>query len=343
MKEIAVYALTRKGAQLAKSIARELGSDLFLHKRCGTSEHTVQFESLRKLVSTTFSRYSNHVFIAATGIVVRVIAPLISSKDRDPAVVVLDQNGRFCISLLSGHLGGANELARKIASITGGEPVITTATDIEGLPAIDLIAMERNFAIANPDAIKVINAAILDGENIQIYDTEDRLGLRKGNTGLSLDWLGNEKDWKSGMPGIWVSYTEKSPEPAQLVLHPRCLVVGIGCNKGTRAEEVLDAINNVFRSHGLATSSLLYLSSIEAKKNEAGLIEAARQLKVTVKFFAPEELEQVDVPNPSDMAKKYVGAKSVCEAAAMLAADQGKLIVPKKIFRNVTVAVALAP
>jgi len=345
MRRTAIYALTKAGAELGFRLSKELGADLFLHKRCPGPDGAMHFESLRRIVEANFFGYDAHVFIAATGIVVRVIAPLITSKDRDPAIVVLDQMGKFCISLLSGHLGGANALARQIASITGGQAIITTATDTAGIISADLLAKERDMAIGNIEAVKTVNGAMLAGEVVQIFDPEDRLGLvGQGHCGeIMLEIVDSLEQWQPCVPGIRVSWKRAKYEPSTLVLHPRCLVAGIGCNRNTPAEEILEVIKEVFHQNNLALSSLKALASIDAKRDEAGLIQAAQVLNTELLFFNKEALGAIMVPNPSERVKFHMGVDSVCEAAAILATGKGNLIVPKTKTKNVTVAVALGP
>ena len=184
MKKTAVYALTPQGAKLGKILSEQMDGDLFLPDRMAGSCGAAAFDSLLDVVSEYFSNYAGHVFIAAAGIVVRAIAPHLQSKVHDPAVVVLDHEGRYCISLLSGHLGGANELAVEVARITGGEAVITTATDTAGLPSMDLLAKDKDLVIANLNAVKRVNMAILSGGKVRIFDPEDRLGLESQQCSL---------------------------------------------------------------------------------------------------------------------------------------------------------------
>jgi len=339
----AVYAFTRKGARLAGKISETLGGDLYLPERLAGEFDAKPFSALGPLVRSLFLDYGSHVFVGATGIAVRAVAPIIRSKDRDPAVVVVDQQGRYAVSLLAGHLGGANELARRIAGITGGEAVITTATDGEGIPSIDMLAMEKGMAIGNIEAVKEVNGALLDGGPIQVFDPEDRMGLSTGMEGVEIISVVREQEWLPDVPGVWVSWREKEPGPGQLVLHPRCLVVGLGCNRGTTVREICRTIEDLFASQGLSLSSLLALSTIDLKRDERGLIQAAAALETSIRFFQAESLDKVEVPNPSVMAKRHVGARSVCEAAAIKGAWNGRLVVPKIKSGSVTLAVALAP
>jgi cobalt-precorrin 5A hydrolase len=344
MKKIATYALTPQGASLGKRINFDMEGDLFLPKRISESYKGRPFDRLKDIVAENFSSYDGHIFIAATGIVVRAIAPLLKSKEKDPAVVVLDQDGRYVISLLSGHLGGANKMAEMVARSIGGQAVITTATDSAGLPSFDLLAKKRGLNIANLSGVKHVNMALLTGEPVQILDPEDRLGLQEGGAvEFAIRWVEKKSEWIDDYPGVWVTWRSKIPGDTEkrLVLQPRCLVAGIGCNRGTKSQEILDFIKAAFKENDLALESLNIVTTIEAKRDEEGLIEAARTLGVPLHFFSPEEIESIKVPHPSGVVKKHMGVSSVCEATALLKTGGGPLLVPKTKSRNVTLAVTL--
>jgi len=344
MKKIAIYALTPQGAVLGRRMADQLDADLFLPARLAESHGAISFDRLLEMVAKSFFLYPRHVFIAAAGIVVRAIAPHLKSKDRDPAVIVLDQKGEYIISLLSGHLGGANELTRKVAQLTGGKAVITTATDTAGVPAIDVLAMERNLVIANLKAVKSINMAILRGDPVQVFDPDDRLCLKnQEQAGFNIEEIENKGQWVTERAGVWVTWKIKKPDPGmrQLVLHPKCLIAGMGCNRGTDSHEILDLITSTFRINDLAVKSLKCLATIEAKRDETGLAEAANKLGVPLIFASPVEIKPIEVPNPSNMVKKHMGVSSVCEATALLKSGGGNLLVAKTKSRNATLAVAL--
>jgi cobalt-precorrin 5A hydrolase len=344
MKKIAIYALTPQGASLGQRIAYDLDGDLYLPSRLSDSHKGRSFDRLMDVVAGNFSSYDAHIFIAATGIVVRAIGPLLESKDKDPAVVVLDQDGQHVISLLSGHLGGANEMAQMVARSIGGQAVITTATDSAGLPSFDLMAKKRGMTIANISGVRHVNMALLTGDPVQILDPEDRLGLRDGGAvKFSIQRRETESEWINGCPGVWVTWRNTFPEQGEecLVLHPRCLIAGIGCNRGTGAQEIMDFIRATFKENDLVLESLRMVTTIEAKRDEEGLVEAARTLGVPLHFFAPEEIESIEVPHPSGVVKKHMGVSSVCEATALLKTEGGRLLVPKTKSRNVTLAVTL--
>ncbi|MFZ5427012.1 MAG: cobalt-precorrin 5A hydrolase [Thermodesulfobacteriota bacterium] len=338
--DLAVHALTPQGARLARALSGELCADLFLpRKLAGKGERA--FDSLPANVAGVFHEYGGHVFVAACGIVVRALAPLLRGKASDPAVVVMDQEGRHAVSLLSGHLGGANDLARRAAAFTGGEAVITTATDTAGLPSLDLLARDCGLRIENMEAVKGVNAGLLEGRTVQVFDPESRLAVPARHCEL-FEWVAAPHHLEPGRPRVAVTWRAPPLPEGCLVLRPRVVVAGVGCRKGAPATDILEAVLEACRMKGAAPASLAALASIEAKRGEPGLAEAARALGVETVFFPAERLGAVSVPNPSANALKHMGVESVCEAAAMLAGGTDKLLLPKMKTSNVTVALALA-
>ena len=342
MHGLAVYACTGRGAELGERIVAALGGRVYVPERFMPRRGAAGFSSLTSLVARTFHDYDAHVFIGAVGIAVRTIAPHLKDKTSDPAVVVLDQAGRFVISLLSGHLGGANVLAGKIADLVGGTPVITTATDVEGVPAIDVLAKEQGLVIGNPERIRDVNGAWVEGGLGAVHDPDDHLGLLQGR-GLSRFFVRGSSS-RSGEPesGPGVVVDVHVPgERSRLVLHPRVLSVGIGCRRGVTEEEVTHALQTVLKDHDLALEAVAGLASIDLKSNEQGLLLAAGNLGLTILFYSADSLKNIDVPNPSKRVEQHIGVRSVCEAAALKRAGSRKLLVTKQIVGSVTVAVAV--
>jgi cobalt-precorrin 5A hydrolase len=336
MPDQIVYALSATALPLARSLGAALGAPI--HAPARIAEPGMHgFDSLADLVAGTFAGYDGHVFVAAAGIVVRTIAPHLTSKERDPAVVCLDPQGAFAISLLSGHLGGGNALARRCAEISGGKAVITTATDCAGLPSLDLLARERNMAIGNLGRVKTVNAALLEGRRVQLYDPGDYL---RASDSEYFQPVVTEDRWVSGEPGVWVSWRRNCPDEGALRLYPRVLMLGVGCRRGTGGEEISTHIRAVFRAADLSFLSIGGLGSIEAKADEEGLLDAAQELGVVPEFFPAGRLDAVDAPNPSGTVMRRMGVGSVSEASALLLARGGELLVEKTKTRTVTLAVA---
>ena len=294
------------------------------------------FNRLSEELSDQFFEFSAHIFIFATGIAVRMIAPLIQSKTTDPAVIVLDDKGIHAISLLSGHLGGANRLTREVATLINARAVITTATDINNLPSIDLIAQQNNLFIENPGAIKNINMVFLKKRTMAVYDPAGFI-----NEQIPEAFIHTSNTPTQGVGVICTWKTVKVPRET-LILRPRNLSVGIGCNRNTSVKIIHEFLKKVFNEERLSLNSVFTLATTDVKQDEAGLLELADQLHLPIKFYDKAQLNSVDtIETPSKMVEKHLGVKSVCEAAAILAAKRGRLIVTKKKNKDVTIAVAL--
>ncbi|MDJ0854084.1 MAG: cobalt-precorrin 5A hydrolase [Desulfobacterales bacterium] len=341
--KIAIWALTGGGAELGRQLNAHLANGR-LHVTASVYHPDLaarRFDGLRDALVANFNRFEAHIFIMATGIVVRSLVELLRHKAEDPAVLVMDETGRHVISLLSGHLGGANELARRVAKVLGGEPVITTATDLRGIPAIDLIASERGLAIENHDAIRLISGTLLRRDPVGVYDPHGCLGSALAEVDTRSIDLRAAKTDGSLLPAIVVDDIEIDLPPEVLILRPASLFVGLGCNRGTPAPEIRELLETVLATNGLAPKSLAGFASVDLKSDEAGIVELADEFGLPVGFYSRQQLAQVaDIRNPSAVVEKHIGIPSVCEAAAILAAGRGKLIVPKQTTRNVTVAVA---
>lgn len=339
---LAVWVITPKGRDLGVRLKNAVsGSALFISntisKGVDPEKEIFGFDTLGLEIKKQFNRYPGHVFIFSTGIAVRLIAPLLKSKMTDPAVVVVDDNGTHAVSLISGHIGGANALAKKVAVILHARPVITTATDTNGLPAIDVIAKEKKLYIETPRNIKRINMAFLTGEPLDLYDP---LGLiEKELQGISVVKGSSQAP---SLEKIYCSHEIGSVSRETMVLRPPVLSVGIGCNRGTGVEDIYDFLTQVFKEGDLSMHSIKGLSSIDLKKNEPGLLSLAEKMNLPLDFHTREVLNSVtSIETPSSMVEKHVGVKSVSEASAILSAVHGRLLISKKKNKDVTLAVAI--
>lgn len=359
----ACYALTPGGAASARRVAAFLASEnggahVYVPPALCAAEDDRPFESLPSLLAQTFSQYRAHVFVTAAGIAVRCIAPHLVHKSVDPAVLVCDETGHFAISLLSGHWGGGNALARALAAHLGGTAVVTTATDCRELPAVDLLAQEAGCAVVDWEQVKLVNAALLRGEQVQLHDPFHLLRL-EGNHFLPMDRAHAEHDGADpasgtakpdapppAVPAVSVDWRQMPPAAHLLRLAAPALHVGIGCRRGVSAEEILAAVQVTLTQYALEPLAVAGLASATLKEDEAGLVEAARVLRRPLRFFTPEELADAPTLSPSAMAAQLFGVDhiSVAEGAALLSAggEEAALLVPKTKYQGrVTVAVAL--
>jgi cobalt-precorrin 5A hydrolase len=341
--EVRIVALTPAGAALGRCLGEKMvGATLWVPAKLQPAYPEARsFTALKAVFEEAFRTRCPLVGIMATGIAVRQAAPWLQGKDRDPAVVIMDEQGRFAISLLSGHLGGANDLARTVGNLMGATPVITTATDVQGLPAVDVMAARLGLGIENLEAVKVIQMAWLKGEKVRLVDQggflrEELAGFREliEEQGEELEALGQPG------PAVYVGCRDYGWPEGWLRLRPKILMAGMGCNKGTPAEEIVTLLEDTFKRCHLSLQSLHSLVTIAAKQAEAGLITAAHFLGVQFSWYSTEELRQIPVPNPSATVHRHMGVASVCEAAALKAAGAGRLLVPKQKTANVTLAVA---
>jgi cobalt-precorrin 5A hydrolase len=349
--KLAILAITANGARLGARLCDALPkAELHVLRKFGDGNGAVHpFDSLAQRVAELWRQGQGLIFIMATGIVVRTIAGHLQSKACDPAVVVLDEKGCFAISLLSGHLGGGNALARECAALLGGQAVITTATDVNGLPSFDLLAQQEQLLIEELAQVKDLNALLLDGAEIAVIDDKGRLfphvaGL--ANITCYNDLAAAEQSAAKGL--VLVSNRQLHPLPEvrkRLLLRPRNLFLGIGCNRGTSAEEIAEVVTRYLQQLALSPRSVAAIGSATAKRQEEGLLAYARKLDLPVYFYESSELNQMPAPSPpSEAARQAIGATGVAEPAALLAAGAGGILLLQKIKSgNVTLAIAEKP
>jgi cobalt-precorrin 5A hydrolase len=344
----AVYALTLPGLRVAETIRAGLGADLYATERLmeRTEAPSLGFTNLCGKLKETFPLYEGHIIVAATGLVVRAIAPHIKDKKTDPAVVTLGQDGHFVISLLSGHLGGGNELAKKVALITGGTPVINTATDIAQKPAMEVVARDLGLSIEDFSALAPVSRELSEGSKVPLWDPGGWLSSYLEPWKEDFPLLEREEDLpgRGGnplLPFIYVDYRAIPLPPEALVIRPPALAIGMGCHKGVDYEIVKSLIDMVFKEEGLSTLSIAVIATAEIRGGEPALNELSERLGKPLAIKSMEALSGVETPNPSETVFNRIGVFSVCEAAATLAAKMGPLLVSKRKNKKATLAVAL--
>ncbi|MBI3637028.1 MAG: cobalt-precorrin 5A hydrolase [Candidatus Rokubacteria bacterium] len=350
---LAVITVTKQGIGLGEKIlAAEPDATLYVPAKYGLTETgriRIFPGQLAPLLAEIYGRYDGFVFLMATGIVVRMIAEYIKDKRYDPAVVVMDITGRFAISLVSGHLGGANALARRMAEVTGAMPVVTTGTDVNETIAPDVIAMEIGGEVDDFDVMKKVSAALVDGDATAVVDLTgvDPPSLR-GELKASVKRLPSLEALATATVTAGIVITNRMldlsrPGRPVVIVRPKNLVIGVGCNRGTSADEIEQAVHAVLAARQLSPKSVRGLASVEAKRDEAGLLEAAKRLGVPIRFCEKAVLNAVEnVPNPSEAPMKFVGVQGVAEPSA-LHVSGGRLVVEKVKSGNVTIAVAETP
>ena len=346
---VAVIAITGKGAKLGQRLCEQMaGLECYVSSRYADQIplpcHRFEPPELKHMIARLWKTYDGLVLVMATGIVVRMIAPLLESKETDPAVVVMDDAGRHAISLLSGHLGGANELAGRCALASGGHPVITTATDSNDLPSFDMLAKEQGWAIDDINRVKILNTLLLDNEEIAVCNPTGRTRSWLQGRGTVTFYETMAEAVASTAHGILLVTSTIPPRISTantLILRPRTLALGIGCNRGTPADEIAAFVTLHLARLALSPKSVCCIASVAAKRDEAGLIRYAEQLGVPLHCFENDELSRVTFPSPpSEHALAAVGVAGVAEPAAILASGGGQLLLEKVKSANVTLAIA---
>lgn len=329
--KIVAFAYSRQGCHTARKILSLYPGDEVKAFTMGRFDEE-GFGSIphpsRLFYGELFSWADALIFVGSCGIAIREIAPHVRDKRTDPAVVCVDELGRYSISLLSGHIGGANGLASAIASGIGAIPVITTATDINERFSVDSWAARNGFAICDIRCAKAVSAAILERDIPLSCDFDIASDLPNGLV------LGEE-----GELGICVSFRTNEPFDRTLRVVPKVLHVGIGCRRGACASLVRTAVETVLRENDLDPRSVKCVASIDLKANEEGLLQYCRSIGVTPDFYSSDDLMAVSGKFAvSEFVRSVTGVDTVCERAALMGAD--RLIVGKTIVGGVTVAIA---
>lgn len=329
--------------------------------KCSALPDVTEKRSLTVCIGEWFSKADAIIFLCATGIAVRCIAPFITHKSDDSAVVVMDETGAFAIALLSGHVGGANRLAEELAGLTGAVPVITTASDREGKMAVDLFAARNHLALTDWQTAKQLEARILAGERIG-FVVDEELGLPLCGDIPEYLLIGAAAEGCSA--GIHVSIrpnrgitAREKPFPLTLHLVPQVVFLGIGCRKGTGAEQIVQAVETRLREQGICKESLCAVASIDLKKEEPGILAFCNVFSKSIHrkeplpflVFSAEELrQQPGAFTASEFVSAVTGVDNVCERSAIAAChksmektDRGKLISRKFVMDGVTVAIAM--
>ncbi len=338
-KFLRVAWCTRRGEGLAKKLAREWAA----HTSYVACFRKPQ-ESLAEWAKTGFSLHQPMVFIGALGIAVRTIAPLAEDKLSDSPVVVMDETGRYVIPLLSGHMGGANSLAREIAPILEATPVITTATDVNGCFSIDDFARRNGLRIENREGIRKVSSKVLSGRSIGLrLDKMTRILSFSGTQPETVVLLSDENRVKADAvitqnPAMKAAENE---DDVPLYLIPKDLVLGMGCRKGVSFDNLKEFVFRTLEDKGLKQSDVRCIASIERKGEEPGLMMLAQYLGVPFLVYTAEELQAVPDCgfHESPFVRENMGVGNVCERAAYRASLEGEQILPKTKGEGMTLSI----
>lgn len=355
----AVVAITKHGVELARRLVRQLpGADLYYMDKFARGDEeelgvTLFSGSVRRILPDLFQRYSGLIILISLGAVVRMIAPLLKDKKTDPAVVVIDDRGEHAISVLSGHLGGANELTRRVAAILDARPVITTASDVQQTIPVDLFGSQFGWEIESFERATLVSAAVVNEERVIVIQESGEPDWWTYDKPLPEHirvFASTREAWDQEFDAALVvthrllSKEEEKRFLANGVLYrPKVLVLGLGCNRGTAMEEIEQVVAETLSELHLSVKSVRNVATIDLKKDEPGLIALCRKYGWRMEVYSPQELNTIPLPNPSETVYRYTGAYGVSEPAALLSSGAKEWILTKKKAGNVTISIAMVP
>lgn len=365
-RSFAIYAITKHGIHIAQRLLKSLSdADLFVSDklRAGVPEGTLSRSlplPMGPFLAETFTAYDCHIFIISVGAVVRMIAPLIKDKKVDPAVICLDDDARFAICVLSGHVGRGNAFTSRVAQAVDAQPVITTASDVRGTLTVDILGRDLGWELDDPDrnvtrgCAAVVNAApvaFVQESGEPDWWPQDK-PLPEGVTyTTSLDQVdplrfemllvATDRDFHGTHPDHWKT---------AVIYRPKSLVLGLGCDKDAAPDMVERGVMSLLAAQGLSPKSVKAIATIDKKKDEPAFLALAERHRWPMHIFPAEQLDVVPgIENPSEIVKRYVGSRGVAEPAALLVAGAHTLLVPKQSYtepaagRSMTLAVARIP
>ncbi|NNU84642.1 cobalamin biosynthesis protein CbiG [Geobacillus sp. BMUD] len=352
----AVVAITKHGVEIARRLGGALaGADVYYtdkFARGDEAKYGIRLFSgnVKTLLPELFARYDGLICIISLGAVVRMIAPLLKDKKTDPAVVVIDDKAEHVISVLSGHLGGANDLTRRVAAILGARPVITTASDVQQTIAVDLFGREFGWEWESDDKLTPVSAAVVNEEPVAIVQESGEPDWWPEGRPLpkNITVYGSIAEALAARPAAALVVTHRLLEPEEeailqngVLYRPKVIALGIGCNRGTSADEIEAVILETLNELRFSLKSVKALCTIDLKKDEPGLREVVGKYGWEFVTYTPEELNTMPIEAPSETVYRYTGAYGVSEPAAKLYSGAERMALVKKKSGNVTISVAL--
>jgi cobalt-precorrin 5A hydrolase len=350
MHSPAIIAITKQGIAIARKIKENIShADIYVPAKHDDSKKDIIWfkEQTGDIIASLFKKYDALICIFSLGAVIRLIAPIVVNKKSDPAVLVIDDKANFVISALSGHLGGANELARKVSSFfPNSKPVITTAADVNETIPVDLIGRQFGWQIENDQNVTKVSALMVNEEKIALYqDTGQKDWWTSAPLPKNISQVTNVEDLMNPDFKGCLIISDKIISQSEIldkavIYRPKSLIVGLGLHWTTSKDNIENAIQTVMKRNGLSMKCIRSVSSINRGAIVNGLQEFSKQKNVPIELHNKDELSKVNVPNPSQAVLYYEGTASVAEASAMLA-SRGNLIISKQKFPpDLTIAVA---
>lgn len=354
-KPYSLVAITKHGVANARAYAEKFPYvDIYYMKKFAYGDEAQKniqlFDgTVRLLLPALFKQYKAMILIISLGAVVRMIAPILEDKKTDPAVLVVDDKGQFVISVLSGHIGGANALTHEFAQTIDATPIVTTASDVQKTIPVDLFGARFGWIWDSEDKLTPVSASVVNEEHVAIVQETGEKDWWMHDTPMpeTLKVYKTTEAAVSEKPHATLLITDRLIEAHEEVLlkngviyRPKSLVLGMGCNRGTSAEEIEALIDDTLAELKLSKKSVKAIASIDLKKDEQGLIEVASKNQWQFITYNAEQLNEMPLRNPSEKVFKYTGAYGVCEPAALRYAKASDWILEKKKGTNATISVA---
>ncbi|MCS7463719.1 cobalamin biosynthesis protein [Paenibacillus doosanensis] len=355
--DYAIVAITKHGVEMARKLHGSFShADLYYMSKFERGDEEARgiqlFEgSVRLLFPALFPAYKGLIIIISLGAVIRMIAPLLQDKKKDPGIVVTDDKGENVISVLSGHLGGANELTREVAAAMGARPIITTASDVQGTIAVDLFGRRFGWEWESADKLTPVSASVVNEERVAVVQESGESGWWLYDTPLppNIRTYVAVREALAAGPQAALVVTHRLLEPEEqaildngVLYRPKVITLGIGCNRGTSAEEIEAVITETLAELKFSVRSVKAVCTIDLKKDEEGLLAVVQKHGWAFVTYTPEQLNSVAIEDPSDTVYKFTGAYGVSEPAAKLHTGAEKLALVKKKSGNVTISVGVA-
>jgi cobalt-precorrin 5A hydrolase len=346
MEKTAILAITKNGVKIGENLKKIFPDwSIFAPSKLSNQNNEIVWysEPTTNKIIELFKNNNALICLFSLGAVIRLIAPHLEDKKTDPAVIVIDDKMNFVISVLSGHIGGANELTEEIAEKLGALPVITTAADVNKTIAVDLVGREFSWKIDDDSTVTKISAHMVNEEPIGVLqDTGERNWYKKLPKNVSIYESIEELKRSDSKACLIISdkIIDDEISKESVIYRPPSLVIGIGLHWDTTKETIREGIMKSLEKFKLSSKSIAKLVSIKKPQDVQGLIDLGKEMEIPVEYIDREDLAEITAPNPSEIVKAFEGTASVSEAAAIKVSG-GELIVEKQKFPpNLTIAIA---
>jgi len=351
VEKVSILAITKNGIKIGFEL-KKISSSWQIYAPSKFSDNNPQIEwyaePTSKKIAELFQSNDALVCIFSLGAVIRLLSPYLKDKKTDPAVLVIDDTAKFVISVLSGHIGGANKLTEEIAAKIGATSVITTAADVNKTIAVDLLGKEFGWKIDDDSIVTKVSAFMVNEEKIGVFQDAGNKDWWNKKIPSNVTIYSSINEMKNSQSKGYLIITDKIIESVDIledsvIYRPPTLVVGVGLHVDTTKETISEGLNFSLEKYNLSRKSIAKLVSIKKDNDVQGLIDLGKEMNVPIEYFQKEELAAIEIPNPSETVQAFEGTPSVSEAAA-IKSSRGSLAVEKQKFPpNLTIAIARIP